>query len=847
MLELLLKRCRLTSLSLNGLTALILLGGTAPAHAQQAYSSSLHDFLVRETAAEHPDDVARILEHWLARTDAAAPPPADRARVLADYVTLQSRAGHDRDALNAARAAGFHTLPAYTLDPLFLAARREALLDDERELLIALRRHDAAAPLTRLRSAQYAFDQGTPDVARELARGLLADTTAPAGVRAAAAELVGAVEEQAEHFHEAAQAYARALELEPGSRSARRADIYLIARQGAAAAALDEARRANAAAEQAGQPALFTPVEIFGLRQQAVGQDIVWGIEQRDIVGGARRFDALDQALARSAALLEEIGTPVDPALQSVRNRTRFDRLVALSARGDAQACVDLYEALVAEGVRVPYYGLAPAADAYARLRRSDLAVPLYELAVSEAGSRLPMPSDTHFGLFYAYIDTARFRQAEALLSQMEAATPPTVRLAPLPDTPNPDYTEVRDLRGRYFLYTDQPARAEQTYQALTREAPFNAAFADGLARTEAAREHPHTALTLARTSAVDHPDSVPLRETVAQGLSATGQHRAAREAVEQLQVDYPESGPVQNTAREAKAQRSPTLTVDSTYGKGNNNSALSDEDFLIDARLQSGLMDDQWRVFTRQAWAYGNTENGRAHRGRTGLGLRWERDGFTLEGEAHRDTGGPRSGGFAAAGTYRWGDHVELGLAYDSNALDVPWRAYDAGIAANLVQASAAYIVDESRRFDLRYQRMDYTDGNQNHAGSLAWTERWYSGPSQQFQTTLRTDASRNRRNDVPYYSPDSDGSVELEARYQLLTWKRDHRTLVQRLYANAGTYRQSGYGAEAMYGLRYEHEWTFRPGWSVTYGIGTAWHPYDGQRERRTIGYLNLAIPFL
>lgn len=840
------KCCRLSPLTVSGLVASVLIGAAAPAAAQQAYSSALHDFLVRKTAAEHPDDVARIFEQWLARADSEAPPAEARARVLADYVTLQTRAGHDREALDAARATGYASLPAYALDPLFLAARRLGALDDERRLVIALRER-APGPLTQLRRAQYAFDAQMPDVARALAAAVEADVAAPRDVRAAAAEVVGAVEELAGNLREASDAYGRALALEPHSRSARRADVFMIARRGAAGEAVDEARADNARAAQAGQPPLFSAAEVMGFRQQAVGQMIVWAIEQRDIVGGAGRHEALDGALAASDTLLAEIGDPADADMRAVQARVRIDRLVALNARGRDQACVDLYASLAAEGVDVPYYGLAPAADSYARLRRSDLAVPLYERAIALAGTRLPMPSDTHVGLFYAYIDTARFTQADQLLQQMEAATPPTVRLAPQPETPNPDYARVQDLRGRYYLHTDQPARAEQAYAALTQEAPFNVDFAEGQARTAAAREQPHTALALAQASATDHPDAVSIRSAEADTLLARGRIPAGRAALARLQAEQPDSVQVRNSARYEAAMRAPTLTIDSSYGKGSNASALADEDFLIDSRLQSGLIDDQWRIFARQAWAYGNTSAGKATRGRTGLGLRWEQDGWTLEGEAHRDTGGPRNGGVAATAGYRWGDHVELGLSYDTNALDVPWRAYDAGIAGSQAQASFGYIVNESRRFDLSYQRMRYTDGNQNQSVGAAWTERWYSGPSQQFQTTLRADAGRNRDSDVPYYSPESDGSVELEARHQLLTWKRGDRTMVQRVYASAGSYRQSGYGAEPTYGLRYEHEWRFRPGWTITYGIGSAWHPYDGKRERRTTGYLNLAIPFL
>lgn len=839
--------CRFVTFSLAGLTALMLASASAPVAAQTgAYSSAAHDALIRGQATRHPEAAAVILQQWLARHDRAGPHGADRQRVLADYVTLLARAGREREALDAARVEGYDGLPAYALQPLFVAARDVRALQDEYRIVTLLRRREPRAPLTGLRLAQYTFDIDRLDDARLRATAVMNDTSASREIRSSAAELIGTIEEAAGNLPQASQAYGRALELNPESRSARRADVYLLVAQAAAPAALEEALDANRRAEAARKPVLFNPAEIAGLRQQAIGQEITWAIELRDIIGGQQRYDALDEALAKSNVLLDEIGQNDDQEMQAVRTRLRVDQLIALSARGYYQACVSQYESLAAEGVDVPYYGLAPTADAYAHLRRSDRAVPLYERTIALAGDRLQMPSDTHVGLFYAYIDTARFKQADALLARMEAATPPTVRLAPAPDTLNEQYAEVRDLRARYYLYTDQPARAEALYARLRREAPFNEAFAEGQARTASAREHPRQALELAQAAAVNHPESVAVRSAVGQGLIENGKVREGREAIEQLHQDHAEANQAQNAARDLAAMQAPTLSIESRYGKGNGNSALSDEDYLVDARLQSGLIDDQWRVFVRQAWAYGSANGVKAHRGRTGLGARWEHEGWSLEGEAHRDDGGARNGGLAVSGSYRLNDNLELGLSYDSNALDVPWRAYDAGIAANQATASVGYIVDESRRFDFSYQRMDYTDGNLNQNASVGWTERWYSDPSQQFQTTLSVGRSSNRLQDVPYYSPDSDVSAELEARYQWLTWKRDDRTFVQRVYANVGAYKQSGYGSSPIYGLRYEHEWRFRPGWSVRYGIGAAWHPYDGERERRTVGYLNLTIPF-
>jgi poly-beta-1,6 N-acetyl-D-glucosamine export porin PgaA len=818
-------------------------GASAVWASDHPYSSAAHDALIRDRTTANEDQALGTLHDWL--EDPQGPKDADRRRVLADYVTLLSRAGRHREALDAANNDQFPLLPDYALQALFYSARTLRDTAYEKSIVAQSTMRKPDAPLTRFWNAELLFDTSRLDDARQMASTVADDTKADNDIRSSASELIGAIEENQAHWVAAARAYGRSLELNPDSRSAQRADTYLLAGQRATPEALSEALATNARAQSSGQPPVFSDVEIISLRQQAIGQQIAWAIRARDEIGGAHRYGPLDKALADSDALLAELDRNPDPATHDIRSRLLVDRLDALNAHGYYRDCTDLYESLVHEGVDVPYYGLSPVADSYAQQRRSDLAVPLYEKALAQAGDKLQMPSDTHTGLVYAYMDVGRFKDADKLLTQLEAHTPPTLRLAPAPNSPNSQYSDIRDLRARYLLFTDQPKRAESLFSSLNASAPFSASFSEGLARTDALRERPYASLDRATLLLTDHPESVGGRVGRAEGLLATGRIREGSRAIDQLQQEYPEVGEVRDAARDRDVVHAPSLHIDSEFGQGSGNSALSDRDWLVDARLESALYDDSWRIFAEQAAAYGKADNGTARRNRTGLGLSYERDRWTLEGEAHTDDG-PRKQGLAATVGYRAGDHVVLGASFDSSTLDLPWKAYNAGIAANRGEASIGYIVNESRRFDASYQRMQFSDGNVSQGVQASWTERWWSAPSTQFQTTLTAGADSNRLTGTPYFSPSSDKSLDVTGRYQWLTWKRDDRSFVQRVYGSVGTYDQAGFGATSMYGARYEHEWNFNRSVVVTYGVGVLYHPYDGKRERRTLGYLNLAIPF-
>lgn len=807
------------------------------------YSGAAHDALVRDQASDARERALATFQRWL--TMEQGPTGAARERVVADYASLLSSSGRHTQALDVANDANFSRLPDYALDALFYSARSVKDVPYLASIVTLTRQRHPDTPLANIRQAYLWFDSGHPDQAHAQAAKVVADEKAPGPMRASASELIGAIEESRGAWGLAIRAYDRALELNPDSRSARRANTYVLGEQRAAPEALREARAANAQAAASGAAPLFTDLEIASLWQQAIGQRTSWAVTQRDVVNGARRHDALNDVLRESDRWLTHYSARSDADFGVLRQRLLIDRIGALNGRGYYRESTDLYERLVDEGVAVPYYGLTPAADSYAQQRRSDRAVVLYEAALADAGDSLQIPSDAHFGLVYAYMDVGRFDDADNLLRRLEEGTPAILRLAPADGTPNPQFTSVSELRARYLLYTDRPGQADPLFASLSGRAPFNESIGDGVGRTAMLRDKTHAALAQAKLVRTDHPDAVAPRVAHAEGLLATGMIREGTAEVEQLEQEYPELGQVRRVALDRDIIHAPYLRVESSFAKGNGNNALSNKDWLVDARLESGLIHDRWRVYARQVSGFADTTNGSARRNRTGLGLMHQRGPWAAEAEVHTGEG-PRKQGVAGAVSYRPTDHWVFGLSFDTNTFNLPWRAYNAGVAASRYEARTSYLVNESRRFDLGYQHLRLSDDNVNQGVSASWTERWYSGPISQFQTTLGVGASKNRLTDTAYFSPSSDKSVDLTARYQWLTWKRDDRLFLQRVYASAGSYAQAGFSSSATYGARYEHEWRFRRSLIVTYGIGVAYHPYDGQRERRTLGYLNLAIPF-
>ena len=631
----------------------------------------------------------------------------------------------------------------------------------------------------------------------------------------------------------------------PASRDAQREAELLLASSGAASAAFEEAE----AAERA-NPGTFTALTLATLQQQALAQQLRWAVLERDERIGAARVAALDKVLAQqeiALARLDASALHADPAdaeaWRSLRLRLQSDRLLALVERGRPADAIALYEALHADGSALPPYALGAAARALAQERRSIDAVPLFEAAVAGSGPALPAADPIYQGLAYAYLDTGRFEEADALLARIEGATPATLRLAPEAGLPNGEYTEANGIRAMLLLYGDRHALAQQRFALLTGEAPLNAEFAAGAGLAERLRDHPEAALARYEALAADHPHDIGARAGHVEALLDAGEFREARRRAESLEADAPDTAQVRDLARKRRAATGPRLDLDAEAASGG--AAIANREWRVASRLSSGLIDDEWRVFYDQVLGRADTSDGNGNWARGGIGLAWQRGRWLAEGALQHANTGPYRTSAAGRIDYRAGDAWRLSATFDGDSKELPWKARIAGIGARETSLGVSHVVNEARRFELQWQRLDFSDGNLRNGLDFSWRERWVSTPRFQLETRLGAGTSRGRQQEAAYFSPPRDASALLTVRAQWLNWKSDDRQFFQAIEIGGGSYRQAGFGTGPLWSVRYEHRWNLGPKLSLRYGLGISSHPYDGVRERQRSVFLNLSMP--
>lgn len=815
----------------------------AASNPSAAYDAQQHDALIVARRANRIGAAQALqqLKGWLA----APLGDAERRRVVSDAVAIAAADSQFAEAVALARQVPLAALNDYALGPLALAARRTHDLALQGEVIALWRARQPDAREPRIHEAFWRLDSGDIAGAKAVYDTLARQPARQVEDRVALLELRGAVARAEKQPLQALAAYTEAGALRPDRRDLRRETDFLLADSGAASTAFDDAETAERA-----HPGSFSPLALSTLQQQALAQRLHWAIQERDQRLGAARVTALDLVLSDQEAALARLDASAAQAMpedadawRQLRVRLLSDRLLALVERGRPADAIALYESLRASGVDLPFWGLGAAARAFAQERRSIDAVPLYEAAVAKGGADLPMPDDIYFGLVYAYLDTGRFEDAEALLKRLEEATPALMRLTPEAGRPNGQYTDVSGMRGLLQLYTDRATLAQQSFSTLTGNAPLNAGYAYGAGQTERLREHPEAAVARFEAQAADQPYDISARAGHVEALLDAGEFRQARERAESLAADVPEAAEVRDVERKRRAATGPRLDVDAEASSGG--AAIANREWRIDSRLSSGLIDDQWRVFYDQTLGRGTTDIGNANWARGGLGLSWQQGRWMAEGVLQHANSGPYRNSVAGRVDYRAGDAWRFSATYDGDSKELPWKARVAGIGAHETGASVGYVVNESRRFDLQWQRLDFSDGNLRNGLELGWRERWVSTPRFQLETRLGAGTSRGRDIDTPYFNPSSDSTVQLAVRAQWLNWKRDDRQFFQAVELTGGNYRQAGFGSGPLWSLRYEHRWDLGPRFTLRYGLSISSHPYDGVRERQRGVFLNLSMP--
>lgn len=643
---------------------------------------------------------------------------------------------------------------------------------------------------------------------------------------------LAALHQQRRDFVAAAATFHDILQLAPEDRDAVRGRVFAILRMGAPQLA------ARYAAQHAKS---FTEAELLDLQQAQAGRSVNWGTLEARVGIGAKRFQATDRALAKSAEVRAQhvragaLDTPSG-------RRTDFDRLVALRDRVKMEEVLALYKDLQRRRVSIPPYALVAVADAYLYQNQPKLARDLYLQALASSRDDRDYPNrEWQRGLFNAYCDANDFTAARRLIDQLVKEVPPLLhRGLRGMERDNEIYEQVRSDAVHVRMYADALDAAQRMVKELLRDAPFSQAARLALADLLQQREQPRRAQEQYASVLIDDPANISAAAGIAETALALDEPGIASARIDALAAHYPENRDVQRIAQQLRAYQWPQLEEEFSFGRSTTTrSNRGQQDWLADVRVHSPVFANHFRIFAHSFNASAEFETDTFSRVRLGIGAEFRSRAWLLSAELSH---GPMQ---IPGGTLRaaWlpSDHFKVDLDVDSNSNDIPLPASGTGVTAAAVRLGGSYIRNESLSLSAHFASAWYSDTNLHLAADADWTERWRSGAIYKLDTRVSISASRNTLTKVIYFNPLRDLSAEAQVINEWTLWRRARNSLRQRLIVGGGLYAQERYGVDATVTARCEHEWHFHPLRTLNYGALYERHPYDGVINHRVAFFVN------
>lgn len=736
--------------------------------------------------------------------------PSD-VRVLADLLVVLGWMNADAEVTAAVAGSEPRTLPSYALEVVARATRSTGDPAGAATLYAGIVSAEPDRRESWLGLALSLVESGRPADGLEALRSLLQldDTGHDAAVAA------GHVYRALGDPLEAALWYQRALERSPRDAEAYRGRTLALAEMGASQRAAEQLRL---------RPDLFSPAE----QQQLEGDVAASAV--RGINLPAVRPDEPYRRADEALAILDERVASVPDDLAYHQHRARFDRLIALSARGRSNEVVAEVERLERDGVELPPFVLATAGDAWLQIRQPRQAEAYFRRDLEQR----PGHVDSRIGLFYALIEGERYGEALAQIDSL-VAEQPAWRWAPGLREPreNADrvHAEATAHMGRAFA--GRLAEAQQGVEGMVDRAPLNAALRAELSSIYRYRGHATRALEQAELGLALDSVSLSLRVARAAALLELREWREAEREVDALRTLHPDNTHVRRLATGHDLERGWALHVDGEKGSGTG-AVVGTDDARVDATLLSPRSAAGVRGMVRARRSDGEFEAGKAVHERVEAGVQVDRRSGWLSLAAGTDRHGDAPGVSAELGV-RHGDRLMASVDLETRSSRVPLQARLAGVDGWSSSATGRMTWHEGRNAGLELTRTRMDDGNERLSAHASFEQRLATTPHVKLTGMLELYASRNSLDGAPYYNPSRDFAPLGGLAAEWTTWRRYDRSFSQRFAVSGGGYWQDGFGMRPTAIASYQHIWNVSPGLALRYGVSAWSRAFDGNRERR------------
>ncbi len=612
--------------------------------------------------------------------------------------------------------------------------------------------------------------------------------------------------------------YHKYLELYPNEKRIRRLYILSLRNMGAAELALDQINQF---------PALLNNEQIIAIQMDQAANHVRWGIlPETDY---RKRFDNTDVALGKHTEI-KLFNFEKTNKLESTNDRRlMFDHIVALIDRYRMVDGIEYYERLLDHNIDIPDYVLIAVGNAYLYQEMPEQAMSISHNILSN--------DPQHYGakllLFYAYIEVDDFPNAYKTIDSL-AENQATWKISSDQKIfkSNAKKLEADRVTILARAYGDDLQTAQTALETMLAKSPMNTDVRHDLALVYRWRGWNAKAITQYQRVLRKLPQHISSRVGGTNSNLNRREYRLAEQKLEKIHEQYPENKDVQRLGKEWKSHNKRQLLSDIRLGTSNG-TELGSRELSIDTYLYSRPIDYNYRAFLHFNFATADFVEGEGVEQRPGIGLEYRSQKYELTAEINNALKNSEGIGVKTNTNYFVGDHLTLKMDVDLNSLQAPLRGRRAGIDAHRLGFGLNYRWHESQQAGINYSYMDFDDGNSRHSIQAFVERRVINQP--RYKLILRLDgySSKNKTDNVIYYSPKRDVSVGLTADNLWRLYRRYDKVFSHRLRASIGLYEQQGFGTAGTWSLQYEQIWNVNRDMEIIYGISRSRRVFDGEPE--------------
>ncbi|MEN8189711.1 MAG: poly-beta-1,6 N-acetyl-D-glucosamine export porin PgaA [Thermodesulfobacteriota bacterium] len=526
-----------------------------------------------------------------------------------------------------------------------------------------------------------------------------------------------------------------------------------------------------------------------------------------------------------------------NPESKEQARRIQYDMVVSLQQIGLADSAVQLYQELAQTGP-LPSYVIQAAGDA--ELSRKQPAAA--RVLLKEALDREPDNFRCKISLFYASVEDEDFAAAYQLIDSLVQATPQfKIFQGSNHQYPNPPALDAAVSAALARLYGDQLDEAWQRINDLSSHAPAHSWIQQSTGDVALARGWPRQAEKRYKEALMLHRENGGATAGIAASHMQFHEFSAAESLLHHLQEQSPMERVTLTTLQDFDWQRRTSLWADLVL----SNSEGPEQDgrgLITSAEIFSVPINDHIRINARGYYAWSEIPEGEESLLRYGGGLEYQNRFWSGAAAIHNnDSTVDEVGGILRAG-FSPDDFWHFTLSGELFSISTPLRSLYYGISSDTIKASMDYRWSEQRQLAITFGSAWFSDNNERINANMSLSQRLLDIPHFDLDTIVSVYASKNSRDDAPYFNPASDISIEATLRGEHLLFRHYDNRITQRLEAGIGLYSQEGYEEDWTGHIRYEQRYAMSPRFEGVVGFELGRNVYDGEAE--SYNQLNLLL---